>query len=235
MSATLIDRSAPATGPIRRMAEWFRCRFGPTATELGEQRVDTLTGEVTGRVRFVSRVDAPLAVGVGAALDGTVFVESDGTYVYTPISAARDKVRAAGGSGTDGFTLTARNRFGRCSVTVRVPVVPTGRAPVLGAVWVDAPDRVTGAVSGSVRTLDRDADSVTYSASRPHRGLVMMACDGTFVYVPTPEARVDAAARGCALAARHDSFLVVASDGHDGVASTEVVVAISPATNAPVG
>ncbi|GGF12089.1 hypothetical protein GCM10007298_05050 [Williamsia phyllosphaerae] len=228
-------RTPHTNNPVRRAAEWFRCRFGPTATEMGAQSVDTLTGAVTGRVRFVSRTDAPLAVGVGAATDGTVFVETDGTYVYVPISAARHKVRQAGGSGTDRFTLTARNRFGRCAVTVRVPVVPTNRAPVLGAVSVDAPDRVTGAVTGSVRPLDRDADAVSWSASRPYRGLVMMACDGTFVYVPTTEARVDAAARSGAVAAQRDSFLIVASDGHDGVAATEVVVAISPVTTAPAG
>ncbi|MCP2176601.1 hypothetical protein LX13_002420 [Williamsia maris] len=229
-------RHPHTNNPVRRAAEWFRCRFGPTATEMGAQSVDTLTGAVTGRVRFVSRSDTPLAVGVGAASDGTVFVETDGTYVYAPISAARHKVRQAGVSGTDRFTLTARNRFGRCAVTVRVPIVPTNRAPLLGSVSVNVPDRVTGAVTGSVCALDREADAVTWSASRPHRGLVMMACDGTFVYVPTPEARVDAAARGGSTStAHHDSFLIVAGDGHDGVTSTEVVVAISPATNAPVG
>ncbi len=236
MSATTTSTNTPPKNPVRWAAEWFRSRFGPTATELGEQTVDALTGAVTGRVRFVSRTDAALVLTVSAASGGTVFVEIDGTYVYVPTAAARHMVRESGGSGTDLFTLFARNHFGRSAVSVRVPIVPTNQAPVLGAVTVNAPDRVTGAVTGSVRALDRDVHTVTWSASRPHRGLVMMACDGTFVYVPTPEARVDAAARGGSTStAHHDSFLIVAGDGHDGVISTEVVVAISPSTSAPAG
>ncbi|WPH24013.1 tandem-95 repeat protein [Variovorax paradoxus] len=98
---------------------------------------------------------------------GTVTVNADGTYTYTP---------GANFNGTDSFTVTVSDGHGGTTTsTVTVTVDPVNDAPVFvdgggtpvntttGYVFGYDENRPTGTVLGTVRATDVDSATVTYS------------------------------------------------------------------------
>ena len=86
---------------------------------------------------------------------------------------------------------------------------------------VDEPDQASGVVTGTVKATDPEGDPLTYAlGDGASHGTATVHPDGTFTYVPTPEARHNAATGG----ATTDSFTVTVVDGHGGSASTSVTV-----------
>lgn len=134
------------------------------------------------------------AHGTGPA-NGTVVVNADGTYTYTP---------ATDFNGLDSFTVTVSDgNGGITTVTVAVTVTPVNDAPNalddgLVAVTEDAP------VSGNVLSNDRDADGdgiavirfavdgdpTTYSAGQTATiagvGTLLVNADGSYTFTPVP-------------------------------------------------
>ena len=105
---------------------------------------------------------------------GTVAVQPDGSYTYTP---------AAGFSGTDTFTYTVTDGSGSDTVTVTVHVAPQAVA-----------DTVSVAAGGSAVTTDRatgllgndlgDGLSVTAHTTPAHGSLELDGATGTYTYTP---------------------------------------------------
>ncbi|TRW80444.1 hypothetical protein FK535_19025 [Mycolicibacterium sp. 018/SC-01/001] len=192
------------------------------------------TGRVSGRV-IGSDVDRdPLTYsGPTSTAKGTVVVSATGRFTYTPTAAARHAASSAGATDadkTDTFVVTVDDgNGGITAVSVTVRISPTNARPDASSV-VGRPDPATGAVGGVITADDPDDDPLTFEASDPAKGSVVIGDDGSFVYTPTEEARD--AVRGGRYSDRFDRFSVTVNDGHGGTDTITVTVAIAASDNA---
>ncbi|MDQ0026868.1 VCBS repeat-containing protein [Variovorax paradoxus] len=144
---------------------------------------------------------------------GTVTVNADGTYTYTP---------GVNFNGTDSFTVTVSDGHGGTTTsTVNVTIDPVNDAPTVPN-YTKTTDEDTP-VSGQIVGSDVDGDTLTYTkGTDPSHGAVTVNADGTYTYVP------GANFNGT------DSFTVTVSDGHGGTTTSTVTVTINPVNDAPV-
>ncbi|MFM9033487.1 MAG: VCBS domain-containing protein, partial [Mycobacterium sp.] len=192
--------------------------------EAGAPTADT--GSVAGAI--VARDadgDTPRYVTKTGPVNGSLTLNEDGTFTYTPTATARHAAAAPGGAITDSFTVTVSDGHGgSVDQVVSVAISSVNAAPT-AAVTVGAPDRETGVVVGSVNGSDADFDDLTYTTTAdPALGVVVVDTDGSFTYTPDPEARRAAAVPGGSTA---DSFTVTVSDGHGGSVDALVSVVIA--------
>ena len=161
---------------------------------------------------------------------GTVVVNPDGSYTYTP---------APDFNGTDSFAITVSDgKGGTAVITVFVTVTPVNDPPVPGKLPDGAADPnfnpaagryqtttpENTPVSGRVRAYDVDGDPLTFAkASDPQNGTVTVNPDGTYTYTPKPGFN------------GNDSFTVTVSDGKGGTATITVAVTVTPVNDAPQG
>ena len=97
----------------------------PTATTaVGAPNVNT--GMVAGSVSGTDPDGDPLTYSVATtAARGSVIVNADGSFTYTPTNAARQAAAAPGGVTTDSFTISVDDGYGgSTSVPVSVPIAP---------------------------------------------------------------------------------------------------------------
>ncbi len=183
------------------MRRWRRTA-APAAT--------TISGTVVA-----TDVDSPAltyALGVQAA-NGTVMVNTDGTYTYTP---------KPNFNGTDSFTFTAHDGAGGSdTATVTLTVSPVNDAPVAqfgdGAVDEDT------TLNGALVAIDVDGQSLTYAlATQALHGTVVINPDGTGSYTPDPDFNGS------------DSFTYTASDGASGFNIATVSMTVNPVNDPPV-
>jgi VCBS repeat-containing protein len=109
---------------------------------------------------------------------GTVTVNANGTYTYTP---------AAGYIGPDSFTYTASDGTLQDTGTVSITVTATGNhAPVaVDDAYSVAQDTVLNGSSLLANDTDADGDTLTAAkATDPGHGSVTVNADGTFTYMP---------------------------------------------------
>ncbi|OKH67437.1 hypothetical protein EB72_03530 [Mycobacterium sp. SWH-M1] len=187
-------------------------------------------GIVTGTVSATDPNGDPLTYALGAAtpVRGTVVVTSDGSFTYTPTSAARHAAAATNAGAalrSDSFSVTvADGKGGTLTVPVTVSIRPTNVAPVGGSATFGDADSTTGAVSGTLTASDNDGDPLTFSGSATTaRGEVVIAANGEFTYTPTVFARQEATESDVT-----DTFTVTVTDGYGGVDTFHVTVAVSP-------
>lgn len=160
---------------------------------------------------------------------GSVDVNEDGSFTYTPTIEARHDA-AANGAGVvhDGFTVTASDgKGGTLDVAVSVVIRSVNAAPGAVVVQAGTPNLTTGVVTGSVHATDADQDALTYTVStQPGHAqqLDFNSSTGAFTYKPTDDARNAAAGGGSTT----DSFLVTVTDGHGGTTTTTVSVTVAP-------
>lgn len=202
---------------------------------------DPVSGTVTGAVGAVDPDgDALSYTGPTTTTKGTVVVNPDGTFAYTPTAAARHAAAAGDAPSTattDTFVVTAADGFGGSTpFTVSVNVSPeqpsdVNRAPQISGVTVGTPDG-TGRVTGAVTATDPDGDGLTFTGptSSTRGGAVSVGADGSFAYIPSAQLR-NAAAQSSGPVT--DTFAVTVSDGRGGSATTTVTVTVAPATPDP--
>ncbi|MGP4058383.1 Ig-like domain-containing protein [Mycobacterium sp. 4D054] len=173
-----------------------------------------LTGNVLTNDRDVESQSLTASVADGP-LNGTVVLDSDGNFQYTP---------NANFSGVDWFTYLASDGSAVSTPAVVVIVV----APVNGAP-VANDDSYTvvedGILAGNVLSndVDDEGDSLTVSlVSAPANGALVLNGDGTFVY--TPAANYNGT----------DSFTYIIGDGSLTSRTATVTVTVTPVNNAPV-
>ncbi|EHB55891.1 outer membrane adhesin like protein [Mycolicibacterium rhodesiae JS60] len=210
----------------------------PTAgvTAVGSPGAD---GKVTGTVHASdSDGDALSYSGSGPTPHGTVVVNIDGSFAYTPTAEARHNAAANGantGVTTDGFTVTVSDgEGGTLAVPVSVPVSPINTDPSGVTVNAGTPNAASGVVTGSVHATDADHDTLKYTVTQKSSLVQQLTLDsstGAFTYTPTATARQNAGSGGVT----SDIFTVTIADGHGGSTTADVTVTIAPPVNhAPV-
>lgn len=149
---------------------------------------------------------------------GSVIVEPDGGFVYTPEADA---------NGIDGFTYSVSDsRGGAATAAVGITLSAVNDAPVPTAdsygVAEDA-TLVIGApgVLGNDVDVDGDALTVTLGAPPAH-GALTLAANGGFTYAPFTDFNGS------------DVFIYNVSDGQGGVHAQTVTLSVSPVNDAPV-
>jgi gliding motility-associated-like protein/uncharacterized repeat protein (TIGR01451 family) len=148
-----------------------------------------------------------------APVHGTVVINPDGTYTYTP---------TAGYNGPDSFVTTVCDDKGACTTaTVDITVTPKpNNPPVATATPVVTPQDTP--VNGTVTASDPDGDPVTYTVSTPPvHGTVVINPDGTYTYTPT------AGYNG------PDSFVVTVCDDKGACTTATVDITVTPKPNNP--
>ncbi|MFM9033340.1 MAG: Ig-like domain-containing protein [Mycobacterium sp.] len=254
--ATAAERSDTFTvtvrdgyGAVLRVPVTVAIAPGNSAPAAGVPVVGTpnaSTGVVTGSVSATDSDGDTLSFSAPASTAKGALTLNPGTgaFSYRPTAAARDAAGASGATAADrrdGFTVTVTDGHGgSTAVAVSVPVSPTtsavNRAPT-GSATVNAPDPVSGVVTGAVVGRDADGDTLSYSApaSTPKGRVTVNAANGSFSYTPNAAARDAAAAQGATEADRRDGFTVTVADGRGGTAAVAVSVPVAPTPAAPAG
>ncbi|WP_052306882.1 Ig-like domain-containing protein [Chitinophaga pinensis] len=159
----------------------------------------------------------PLTYAIGTTIpaNGSVTVNADGTFVYTPNA---DYV------GADAFTVVISDgNGGTTTVTVNITVTAVNDAPT--GTDLNLTMAEDNPLNGTVVGVDADNDPLTYviGATNPANGIVTVNTDGTFVYIPNPNFN------------GIDAFTVVISDGNGGTATVTVNITVTPVNDAPTG
>ncbi|OYO30849.1 Ig-like domain-containing protein, partial [Janthinobacterium sp. PC23-8] len=152
----------------------------------------------TGTLPTATDVDGD-AITYAKATDpahGTLVVNTNGTYTYTP---AKDY------NGADSFSYTVSDgKGGSNTYTVAVTISPVNDAPAGSGTTITTAEDTAKTGTLPVAT-DVDGDKLTYGkGSDPAHGTVTVNADGTYVY--TPVADYNGA----------DSFSYTVSDGKGG-------------------
>ncbi len=145
--------------------------------------------------------------------NGTVVVNPDGSYLFTP---------APDFSGTDTFDILVDDGHGgTATATVTVTVTPVNDAPVGRDTTVSTTEDTPA--SGKLPPVtDVDGDRLTYGeGSPPSHGTVTIGTDGSYTYIPDPDF------------SGTDSFTYTVTDGTETVTYT-VTVAVEGVNDAPV-
>jgi VCBS repeat-containing protein len=150
---------------------------------------------------------------------GTVTLNADGSFVYTP---------EADFNGVDGFSYLASDASGNSEVaTVTITVNPVNDAPT-GTADVYATDEDTALTidaAGGVLANDLDADGDPLTATMvtgPANGTLTLNSDGSFVYTPNADFNGT------------DSFVYTASDGTVSTSDITVTINVNATNDAPV-
>ena len=160
-----------------------------------------------------AQVDPLTAVLVSDVTHGSLTLNPDGVFTYTP---------AANFHGTDTFTYRANDGFQDSAVTtVTITVDSVNDAPVAADQSVGTDEDVP--LTGTVSAADADADALTYGlVGDAAHGSVTLNPDGGFTY--TPAANFHGT----------DTFTFRANDGTaDGTVAT-VTITVNSVNDAPV-
>ncbi|EFL87815.1 Ig-like domain-containing protein, partial [Ahrensia sp. R2A130] len=183
----------------------------PTAS--GNTAVTSEDNPVTGFVTMSDVDGDPLvATLLTPPTNGTVVVNTDGTYSYTPNPDF---------NGNDNFVVEVSDgQGGTTTATVAVLINPVNDAPVA---VVDAPVTDEGTpVSGTITITDIDGDTPTATLTvPPASGTVTVNPDGTYTYTPTDDF------------SGTDTFTVEIDDGKAGITPATVTVIVNPINDAP--
>ncbi len=153
--------------------------------------------------------DPITAVLVGDVTSGTLALEEDGSFVYTP---------AAGFTGEVTFTYKATDGAAE-SELVTVTIAVTNTAPVAaGETYTTSQGSTLSVAAPGVLANDSDADGDTLAVADrtdPASGTVTLNADGSFVYRPAPGF------------AGQDSFTYKVTDGLSVSAPATVIIKVS--------
>ncbi|QHS63610.1 Ig-like domain-containing protein [Chitinophaga agri] len=160
--------------------------------------------------------DALTASLVTAPVNGTVALNPDGSFTYTPnanFNGLDSLVYSVCDNGTPGLCDTA---------VVIITVTPVNNAPTGTGDTRTTPEDTP--VNGAVTGADADGDLLTYTlGTAPVNGGAIVNADGTYTYTPSPDYN------------GVDSFTVVISDGNGGTVTVNVNITVTPVNDAPTG
>ena len=147
------------------------------------------------------------------AANGTVVVNTDGTYTYTP---------NLNFNGTDSFTFTASDgTIGSNTATVTLTVAAVNDAPV--AQNGSASGSEDTPINGTLVATDVESPALTYAlGAQAANGTVVVNTDGSYTYTPNPNFNGT------------DSFTFTASDGTIGSNTATVTLTVAAVNDAPV-
>jgi VCBS repeat-containing protein len=180
------------------------------------------------------------SVGTPPSSKGTVVVNADGSFTYTPTAAARHAAAATNATTaakTDSFTIVGTDANGRQITVATVPVTISATNTAPTASYSVTNPGSNGQVTGIIMASDADNDTLSYGAtsttSSKGGAVTVNAATGTFSYQPTAGAMHAASAENATTADKQDTFTVTVDDGHGGDTSVPVTVSIKPQNTAP--
>jgi VCBS repeat-containing protein len=161
--------------------------------------------------------DALSAAVVSGPSNGTLMLNADGSFVYTP---------AANFTGSDSFTYRASDGTPSSSpALVTITVGPVNDAPVAaGDAYSTAEDTPVSGPAPGVLANDSDPDGDALSAvlvSGPSHGTVSLNANGSFTYTPAVNY------------SGSDSFTYEAGDGTLTSGPATVTITVTPVNDAP--
>ncbi|WP_415762878.1 tandem-95 repeat protein, partial (plasmid) [Priestia megaterium] len=147
-------------------------------------------------------------------VNGTVVVNSDGTYTYTPNENY---------NGVDSFSVVVSDGQGGTAVsTITITILPVNNPPV-GPVVVTLVTNEDTPVSSQITAVDPDGEVLTYTLQDPPtNGVAVVNADGTFTYTPNGNYNGP------------DTFTVLISDPSGAFIVTSVFVTVTPVNDVPV-
>ena len=189
---------------------------------------DASSGVVTGTLQAFDPDGDTLSFKAAPA-KGTVLFDSDGSFAYTPTTAARIAAanpKASSTARTETFAVTVTDGFG--FTTTRLVNVTIGAIGLKAS--ASSPNPTTGVVTGTVNSTD---PNIALTFSGPARsaggGTVAIQFDGSFVYTPTN------AQRQTATSSTTDTFTVTTKGALNLTQSVTVPVdAGTPIVGTPV-
>lgn len=112
---------------------------------------DATTGAVSGSLNVINRSTGTITYTVSSQPNyGTVTVDSNGTFTYTPTQLARDLSAVSANANTSSFTVMSSSGSSKVSQTVTVPVLAT---PITGDSTAVLQDVFSNLKAGSTLTL----------------------------------------------------------------------------------
>jgi VCBS repeat-containing protein/YVTN family beta-propeller protein len=190
------------------------------------------TGIVTGYVRGTDGDKDPITYTVSTPAKGSVAITSTGTFTYTPTAQARHaaaRVGAPAADKTDTFTVTVDDGHGGVvPVNVTVTISPANAKPAATTTTDVFTNLNSGRITGTVTAADADNDTLTYKATTPAKGTLVLKPDGSYTYTPTATARQAASAAGATTATKTDSVTVTVTDGYGGSTTYALKFTIAP-------
>ncbi len=146
-------------------------------------------------------------------LNGTVTVNADGRYTYTP---------AANFNGADSFGFQVADGTDVATASISITVNPINDGPL--AVNDEVATNEDVPVSGNVLSNDSDPEGDTLTATRaadPVNGVLELLDDGSFTYMPN------------ANFVGSDNFQYTTSDGQITTAPATVIISVAGVNDAP--
>ena len=205
----------------------------PVAAKAVVTATDSRSGLVNGSVTATDADGDALRYTPSATTKGTVVVNADGSFTYTPTAAARlaaSKAGATAATKSETVTFTISDGFGgTTTASAKLSIAPnpvTNNAPQNATGTVDTTSTAIGTVTGTVTAVDPDGDPLTYSlGTGPAFGAVKVTTDGKFTYTPDVDARYRALVTP---GTDTDTFTVKATDAFGAITTATVEVTIAP-------
>ncbi len=185
---------------------------------------DTLEINSAGSLT-ITNVEAPSNGGTAVSAAGGTRIQ------YSPPAASN--ALGAGETASDSFDYTISDGLAQATATVTVTIVGQNDAPTAQDVSFATDEEVL--INDSLASLASDPDtndSLTFSAGSTSRlgATVLVNPDGTFLYVPSASATLNALPVGESL---DDTFTYSVEDGHGGSADATVTITVSGQNDAP--
>ena len=157
--------------------------------------------------------DGLIYSNVDNASNGTVIINNNGTYTYTPKN---------GFMGNDTFTYKTNDVYTDSNIaTVNIQVHPVNHPPVSNNITFDI--ETNDNLTGQLKATDGDGDPVIYEIkNNTSQGNITLNSNGTFSYVPA-EGFIG-----------NDSFIYTAKDWKDNGNTATVQINIHPENQAPI-
>lgn len=197
---------------------------------------DPQTGTVTGALTAVDTDADALTYTAVAPTKGALVIGANGTFTYTPTTAARvaaSAPNATAAAKAETITFSVADGYGGvASFTLSVPITPYSagnQAPTDARGTVTNSSSAIGTVTGTVTAFDPNGDPLTYTVTGgPTKGVLKFnAATGAFSYTPNVDARYTALVTP---GVDVDTFTVSITDGRGGLTTTTVTVTVVPPT-----